>query len=144
MLTALFYPAAKIIERKSHQDSLKSRHMKKLLVGVLLLTVWTYTVFAGEKGWFGFGVAVKVEGFILNPTLSSVTVDTVEAHSPAAGKGIAIGDEITQLENTDVPGHKAWDLKALMQKSVGESLHLKLKRPNGEIYSVTLVAVKRP
>jgi hypothetical protein len=31
-----------------------------------------------------------------------------------------------------------------MQKIVGESLHLKLKRPNGETYSVTLIAAKKP
>jgi hypothetical protein len=41
-----------------------------------------------------------------------------------------------------VPGRKASELKPLIQKEAGESLHLKLKRRNGETYSVTLVAVK--
>ena len=68
----------------------------------------------------------------------------MEPKSPAADKSIAVGDEIIQVENTDVPRHKASELKPLMQKAVGESLHLKLKRPNGETYSVTLIAAKRP
>jgi C-terminal processing protease CtpA/Prc len=118
--------------------------MKKLLLVFILVAASTGGVSAAEKGWFGFGVSIKGEGFLLNPILRFVKIDTVEARSPAAEKGIAIGDEIIQLENTEVPGHRALELKSLMQRSVGESLHLKLKRPNGETYSVTLVAAKKP
>jgi C-terminal processing protease CtpA/Prc len=98
----------------------------------------------GRKRVVGFGVTIKGEGFFLNPVLAAVTIDTVDAHSPAAEKGIAVGDEILQLENTPVPGHRALELRPLLQKSVGESLHLRLKRPNGESYSVTLIAAKKP
>ena len=117
--------------------------MKKFLLGLFLGLLFIQVARAGEKGWFGFATALKASG-IFNPTIFSVTVESIEAKSPAAEKSIAAGDQIIQLENTDVPGHKASELKPLMQKQVGESLHLKLKRPNGEIYSVTLVAAKRP
>jgi C-terminal processing protease CtpA/Prc len=55
-----------------------------------------------------------------------------------------VGDEVLQVEGTDVPGSKALKLKALMQKEVGQTLRMKLKRPNGESYSVTLTAAKSP
>jgi C-terminal processing protease CtpA/Prc len=118
--------------------------MKKIALSFLLATALTHSAFAGDKGWFGLGVAIKGEGFFLNPILRSVTVDTVEPRSPAAEKGIAIGDEIIRLENTDVAGHRALELRPMLQRAAGESLHFKLKRPNGETYSVTLIAVKKP
>jgi C-terminal processing protease CtpA/Prc len=117
--------------------------MKKLSLLTLVLTfVWTSMVAAGEKGWFGFGVKVAGEGFF-NPTVKSITVESIAPHSPASEQHIAVGDQITQVEGTEVSGRKASELKPLMQKQVGESVHLRLKRPAGEIYSVTLVAVKR-
>jgi C-terminal processing protease CtpA/Prc len=118
--------------------------MKKLLCCALLIALLPYAARAGEKGWFGFGVTIKGEGFFLNPILVAVTIDTVEAHSPAAEKGIAVGDEILQLESTLVSGHRALELRSLMQKSVGDPLHLRLKRPNGDSYSATLIAAKKP
>ena len=117
--------------------------MKKLLLICFLLAGLTDAGFAGEKGWFGFEGSIKADGFF-NPTVVSATIAKVEPKSPAAEKNIAVGDQIVQVEDTDVPGHKATELKPLMQKQVGESLHLRLKRPNGETYSVTLVAIKRP
>ena len=117
--------------------------MKKLLVWGLLFVTCAYPVYAGEKGWFGFEAAIRGSGF-LNPTILSAAVGKVEPKSPAAEKNIAVRDEIIQIENTDVPGHKASELKPLMQKQPGESLHLKLKRPNGEVYSVTLIAINKP
>ena len=118
--------------------------MKNLFFALLLSAALANPVAAAEKGWFGFGVTIKGEGFFLNPILRSVTVDTVEAHSPAAEKGIAIGDEIVRLENTELAGRRALELRPLMQKTVGESLHVMLKRRNGETYSVTLIAAKKP
>ncbi|MEY2506011.1 MAG: hypothetical protein QOH01_340 [Verrucomicrobiota bacterium] len=120
------------------------RTMKRLLLCVLLVGAWTQLACAGEKGWFGFGVAIKGEGFFLNPILASATVDVVQPKSPAAEKGIAVGDEVLQIEGTDVPGTRALKLRPLMQKEVGQTLHLKLKRANGETYSVALVAATPP
>jgi C-terminal processing protease CtpA/Prc len=119
--------------------------MKKLCPLVLVLIfVWTSMAAAGEKGWFGFGVKVAGEGFFLNPTVRSITIESIAPNSPAAGQHIGVGDEIIQVENTEVPGRKASELKPLMQKQVGETVRLRLKRPTGETYSVTLTAAKAP
>jgi C-terminal processing protease CtpA/Prc len=117
--------------------------MKKLFLALLLLAfAFIAAAKAGEKGWFGFNLKIAGEGFF-NPTVRSVTVASIAPQSPAAAQPIAVGDQIIQVENTEVPGHKASELKPLMQKQVGETIHLRLKRPSGETYSVTLVAVKR-
>jgi hypothetical protein len=61
--------------------------MKKFLLGLLFVGAMIQQLSAGEKGWFGFGVAVELEGFILNPTLKAVKLDTVEPEVPRGGKG---------------------------------------------------------
>ena len=117
--------------------------MKKLALVLFAGVLFIQVARAGEKGWFGFSTAIRLSG-LFPPRIASVTVEGVEPKSPAAEKSIAVGDEIIQVENTDVPGQKASELKPLMQKQVGEVLHLKLKRAKGETYSVSLVAAKRP
>lgn len=118
--------------------------MKKLFLAVLCVGCgFALSLTAAEKGWFGFGVAVAGSGYI-NPTVKSITVDSIEPNSPASEQSMAVGDQVIQVESTEVPGRKASELKALMQKRPGESVRLRLKRPTGEIYSVTLVAVKPP
>ncbi len=64
--------------------------------------------------------------------------------SPAARGGIAVGDSIVKLEGVAVSGRKASDLKNAARRDVGQTLRLELKRPNGQVYSVALVAVPRP
>lgn len=97
-----------------------------------------------EKGWFGFRVDVSTSGFVLNPTVVAVKVKSVAPNSPAEAQHLAIGDEIVEAEGHPVPGNKARPLRPLLQKAPGESIHLRLKRENGETYSVTLTALKRP
>ncbi|MEY2519526.1 MAG: hypothetical protein QOF24_1285 [Verrucomicrobiota bacterium] len=116
--------------------------MKKLLLVVLALTwIFTSNLMAAEKGWFGFGLKVEGSGF-LSLTVHSVTVESIAPHSPASEQSIAVGDQIIQVEETTIPGRRAWELKPLLQKQVGDIIHLRLKRPNGETYSVTLTATK--
>lgn len=118
--------------------------MKKLFLLVLLFTfAWTSLTMAAEKGWFGFSLKVAGEGFF-NPTVRSITVESIAPHSPASEQHIAVGDQIIQVEGTEVSGRKASELKPLMQKQVGETIHLRLRRPTSETYSVTLIAAKPP
>ena len=118
--------------------------MKKLFLAVFcLMCVFAVSLTAAEKGWFGFGVAVAGSGYF-NPTVKSITIESVVPNSPASEQRMAVGDQVIQVESTEVPGRKASELKALMQKKPGENVHLRLKRPTGEIYSVTLIAVKQP
>ena len=89
-------------------------------------------------------VNVDGSGFFLNPTVKSAAITKVVANSPAAEQKLAIGDEIVEVEGRTVAGSKAKELKPLMQKSVGETLHLRLKRKSGQLYSAALVAAPRP
>jgi C-terminal processing protease CtpA/Prc len=118
--------------------------MKNLLFAALLsLTIASGATAAPEKGYFGFKIEAETSGFMLNPTVKRVAIKSVIPDSPAAGR-IAVGDEIIEAEGHAVPGGKALQLKPMLQKSPGETVHLKMKRPNGESYSVEITAVKRP
>ena len=118
--------------------------MKKLPLVILALTqAFISSVVAAEKGTLGFSLKIDASG-IFSPTVNSAKIASIVPNSPAAEQHLAVGDEIVQIESTEVSGHKASELKPLIQKQVGETVHLKLKRPNGETYSATLVAVKPP
>ncbi len=96
------------------------------------------------KGFFGLEVAVDGEGFFLNPTLRTITIQKVVPKSPAAQAGIAAGDQIIEVEGRTVAGTKGRALEPLMRKKVGEALHLLLKRPNGGSFKATLIAIAKP
>jgi C-terminal processing protease CtpA/Prc len=113
------------------------------LAFILLATLSPAVAEAEEKGWFGFALAVKGSGLI-NPTIKSVVIHSVSSGSPAAAQHITVGDEVIEIEGTPVPGHKANELKPLIEKRLGETLHLRLKRVRGENYSATMIAVRRP
>jgi C-terminal processing protease CtpA/Prc len=123
--------------------------MQRLGVGfvaVLLLCGLTLAPAQAKEaeGFFGLAVTVHGEGFFLNPTVRSVTVKKVEPKSPAANAGIAAGDQIVEAEGRTIAGAKARELEPMMNKKPGQALHLLLKRPKGESYKATLIAVARP
>jgi C-terminal processing protease CtpA/Prc len=110
------------------------------LLFVTLAPAWA----AEPKGTFGLTVDVDADGFFLNPTLKSVTVQKVEPKSPAANAGIAAGDQIVEAEGRAVAGAKARELQPILSKQPGQTIHLLLKRLKGETYKVTMTAVARP
>lgn len=115
-----------------------------ILLTVAAIVLTTAAVNATEKGWFGFTASVNAESmFSLNPTIRAIKVASVEHDSPAARAGLTAGDEVLELESVKVAGHKANELKSLMQKSVGETLHLRLKHADGREYSAALVAAAK-
>jgi C-terminal processing protease CtpA/Prc len=91
-------------------------------------------------GTFGFAIDVDGEGFFLNPTLKTVTIKSVVPGRPAATAGIKPGDQVVEVEGRQVSGAKARELQPLMKKNVGESLALRLRKPSGDVYAVSLVA----
>lgn len=117
-----------------------------VVVAAMMLLVWTLSPAHAEdaKGFFGLGVSIDGEGFFLNPTLRTVTVEKVEPKSPAANAGIAPGDQIIEVEGRVIAGTKARELEPIMNKKVGQALHLLLKRPKGESYKATLIAIAKP
>ncbi len=99
--------------------------------------------FEPRPGGFGFAIEVDGEGFFLNPTLKTVTIKSVVPGRPAAIAGINAGDQVVEIEGRQILGAKARDLEPLMKKNVGETLTLRLRKPSGAIYSVSLVAAPR-
>jgi C-terminal processing protease CtpA/Prc len=94
-------------------------------------------------GTFGFAIDVDGEGFFLNPTLKTVTIKSVAPGRPAATAGMKPGDQIVEVEGRPVLGAKARDLQPLMKKNVGETLALRLRKPSGDLYAVSLVAAPK-
>ena len=96
-----------------------------------------------KPGTLGFAIDVDGDGFFLNPTLKTVTIKSVVPGRPAATAGIKPGDQIVEVEGRPVIGAKARDLQPLMKKNVGETLALRLRKPSGELYTVSLVAAPK-
>jgi C-terminal processing protease CtpA/Prc len=94
-------------------------------------------------GTFGFAIDVDGEGSFLNPTLKTVTIKSVVPGRPAATAGIKPGDQIVEVAGRPVLGSKARELQPLMKKNVGETLALRLRKPSGDLYLVSLVAAPR-
>jgi C-terminal processing protease CtpA/Prc len=112
------------------------------LKAILVLVALSYAGFAsaGEKGYLGIALAVDGEGFFLNPTLKTVTIVKVIAKSPAAAAGIAVGDQIIEIEGQKVQGAKANDLKPYFEREIGQTVKLIIKKVSGEIQSISIVA----
>jgi carboxyl-terminal processing protease len=96
-----------------------------------------------RPGSFGFSVDVEGEGFFLDPTLKAVTIKSVVPGRPAAEAGIKPGDQVVEVEGRPVVGAKARDLQPLLKKNAGETLSLRLRRPGGVVYLVSLVAAPK-
>lgn len=119
----------------------------KILLGCALALAFAFATAAHaapEKGWYGFKLDVTTSGFMFNPTVASAVVKEIVPNSPAAALHMTVGDEIVEAEGKPVPGNKALQLKPLMARSPGETLHLRCKRKSGETYDVAIVAIKRP
>ena len=108
-----------------------------LLVSVSLLA-------SSNSGWLGIFISVKGSGVFWNPTVESIAITEVVSNSPAALAHLSAGDMILEIEGTSVVGAKGSLLRSKMKREVGELLHLKLQRKNGEAYFATLKAAKKP
>ena len=121
------------------------KHRRFAVTVVFVLWLIVSSCLAGESGgWFGFTINVDASIFSLNPVLRSATVAKVVAGSPAARGGVIVGDQIIQVEGVAIVGRRAKEIKPLMQKAAGETLHLQMKHLNGNIYSTSLVAQAKP
>ncbi len=92
------------------------------------------------KGTLGFAAKVDADG-LFSPTLKTVHIQSLQPGLPAALAGVAVGDSILEVDGIKVAGAPAGAMAARMKKKPGESVQLKLSRPSGETYVVTLVAV---
>ena len=113
-------------------------------VAVLLLVASTGMVHAEDHGYFGFALKVVTKGFFLAPTVSDLTIDKVMPGTPAERAGIRPGDRIVEVEGKPVAGTKALDLKSSATRMPGQTLHLTLRHPDGQVYKAAMVAVPHP
>lgn len=95
------------------------------------------------KGSFGLSARVEADGY-LDPVLKRVVIRSVQPGLPAAQAGIAAGDSVVEIAGVAVAGAKALEMAERMKKKPGETLTLKLTRPDGSPYTVTLTAVAAP
>ena len=105
----------------------------------ILLTA-AVTALAGGKGYLGIDISVEGEGVFWNPTLKSVKVARVLAGSSADKAGITAGDTIVEIEGKSVVGAKANDLQPYMQREIGQTVKLLVKKPTGEVKPISVVA----
>jgi C-terminal processing protease CtpA/Prc len=118
---------------------------RNLLMAALLCMPAARAADAPPVGYYGIGISVKTDGGMpWNPKLQSVTISRVAPASPAAQKGVAVGDQVIAADGLTIAGRKARELEPVMHKTVGQSLRLALKRPDGRAYEVTLVAIAKP
>ena len=110
---------------------------------VLSLSVCSTAAMAGERGYFGFVPSAKMSGFKLNPTVDAVHIAKVLPGTPAARAGIAVGDAVLKVDGMDVAGQKAIKLMGMTKRDIGQTLRVELKRPDGERYTVSLVAAAK-
>jgi C-terminal processing protease CtpA/Prc len=119
-------------------------HRSRLILLVAAALLFSSLVSrAAEKGWFGFALAIDADG-MLNPKLRSIKIEKVFPASPAAKAGLSAGDLIVEMEGIVVEGARADSLKVAMQKSVGETLRLKIKRGADSSQDVSLIAAPKP
>jgi C-terminal processing protease CtpA/Prc len=128
---------------RSISGDLMIRRLALVLLAAAAFMFSSPAAHAAENGWFGFALAIDAEG-ILNPKLRSIKIEKVFPASPAAKAGLAEGDMIVEIEGIAVAGAKADILKAAMQKSVGETLRLKIKRGTDAAQNVSLIAGPQP
>ena len=119
-----------------------SMKRQRLLLAFALLMLAS-SAWAADQGYFGFSVAVDGEGFFLNPTLKSIKIEKVASNSPASKAGMVPGDLLIEIEGHQVAGTKADVLKPFMQREVGQSTRLLVKKSTGEVVSLVLVAVPK-
>ncbi|UXA55377.1 PDZ domain-containing protein [Xanthomonas prunicola] len=87
---------------------------------------------------------MESEGFSFNPTLTSVTIDSVKPASPAATAGLQVGDAIVSAQGITVAGSKADVLKQAVNRKVGQTLRFVIVRGAAKPREVKLVAARRP
>ena len=116
----------------------------KLPSQILAVVLFLFAASASaDTGYFGISVSVDGDGFFLNPTVKSIKIEKVTPNSPAAKAGVSPGDFLIEIEGHPVPGTKANVLKPYMQREVGQSTRLLVKKTSGEVVSLVLVAAPK-
>jgi C-terminal processing protease CtpA/Prc len=96
--------------------------------------------FAGSKARLGFGPEATISGF-LSPKLKRVRVTEVVPGSPAARAGLLTGDQVMQANGQEIAGAPARAMaKALREVAPCEHLRLRVRRQDGSLHDVDIIA----
>ena len=120
------------------------RSFSARLAAFFLLALLAGTACAEDHGYFGFALKAVTKGFFLAPTITELSIDKVMPGTPAERAGLRAGDRILEVEGKPVAGSKALDLKAKATRQPGQTLHLTLRHPDGQVYRVAMVAIPHP
>ena len=118
--------------------------MYKIIALFTALLVTCSLCYAGEKGYLGITFSVEGTGTFLNPVLKTIRIDKVTPNSPAARSGIETGDLLVEIEGHTVDGAKANELKPYMDREIGQTVHLVVKKASGELKGLSIVAGPKP
>lgn len=119
---------------------IRSKEFLSFALSVCMVFGLTITQATAQQpsGKIGFSLKVQADG-IFNPKVTKIVVDLVEPESQAQKAGLALGDELIKVEDTEVPGTDASVLKPHIKFVSGKPKKLVFKRVNGQIYEATLV-----
>ncbi|HEY2802106.1 MAG TPA: PDZ domain-containing protein [Chthoniobacterales bacterium] len=118
--------------------------MKRVAFAFLItLLAAVSVVYASGDSWFGVAFKIEADG-LFNATVHSIEVEKVFPASPAAQAGLRPGDVVLGIEGLTVAGASADELKKAMNKPVGATLRLKIKRGSSEPHEFTLIAARKP
>lgn len=117
------------------------QHARILVVLFLLLAALAWSPgHAGNKAHLGFGTEVTISGFF-SPKLKRVRINEVIPSSPAAKAGLLVDDELLEANGKLISGAPAREMaRQLKDIKAGEHLKLKVKRKDGSIVYVDIVA----
>jgi C-terminal processing protease CtpA/Prc len=118
------------------------RAATSVVIAALLMAQAQLAAAQPRRGIFGVTVAISGDG-LFNPVIRSVRITQVQSGMPAAAAGVSAGDQVIEVDGRRVVGSTAKDLAPLAQgKRVGETVKLLLKRSDGQLYRVSMVAVE--
>lgn len=105
--------------------------MLRLAIALVLVATCAATAHAAERA--GFSLGSETSGSTFDPVLDRVTVSRVEPGSPAERSGLAVGDEVTDINELHVPGLKARELQRWQEAlAPADGLVLRVRRAGGE------------
>jgi C-terminal processing protease CtpA/Prc len=113
----------------------------RLFLSALLLSLLVaLPAFAGSKARLGFGTEATISGFF-SPKLKRVRVTEVVPGSPAARAGLLTGDQVMQANGQEIAGAPARAMaKALREVAPGQHLRMRVRRADGSLHDVDIVA----
>ena len=98
------------------------------------------TAGAANRGWLGLEMELDTNALM---KVGEATVKRVYKDSPAERAGINAGDSIVEVEGCKIPGCSAPKAKGYTELPPGNTVHLKLRHPDGKEYAVAVVTVPR-